>query len=118
MQFIIDSADTKAIRHCMEFFPVAGVTTNPTIISREKSDFKQLIAEIRSIIGPDKMLHVQCTSDTAEEIVAEAQALKTIAGGDFYVKITEDNRRRRFLCKNPCICRRSESYQNFEGSGH
>lgn len=87
MQFIIDSADTKAIRHCMEFFPVAGVTTNPTIISKEKSDFKQLIAEIRSIIGPDKMLHVQCTSDTADEIVGEAKALKAIAGGDFYVKI-------------------------------
>ena len=87
MQFIIDSADTKAIRHCMEYYPVAGVTTNPTIISKEKSDFKELIAEIRSIIGPDKMLHVQTTSDVAEEIVEEAKALKAIAGGDCYIKV-------------------------------
>ena len=40
MEFIIDSADTAAIRKCIEFFPVAGVTTNPTIISKEKADFK------------------------------------------------------------------------------
>ena len=87
MQYIIDSADTKAIRRCIEYFPVAGVTTNPTIISREKTDFKALIAEIRSIIGPDRMLHIQTTSDVAEDIVQEAEELKQIAGGDFYIKI-------------------------------
>ena len=38
MEFIIDSADTAAIRRCIEFFPVAGVTTNPTIISKEKAE--------------------------------------------------------------------------------
>ena len=87
MQYIIDSADTKAIRRCIEYFPVAGVTTNPTIISREKTDFKALIAEIRSIIGPDRMLHIQTTSDVAEDIVKEAEELKQITGGDFYIKI-------------------------------
>lgn len=88
MQYIIDSADTKAIKRCVEFFPVAGVTTNPTIISREhSSDFKGLISEIRSIIGPDRMLHIQTTSDIAEDIVAEAVELKKIAGGDFYIKV-------------------------------
>ena len=87
MPYIIDSADTKAIRRCIEFFPVAGVTTNPTIISREKADFKALIAEIRSIIGPDRMLHIQTTGDVAEDIVKEAEELKKIAGGDFYIKI-------------------------------
>ncbi len=88
MQYIIDSADIKAIKKCVEFYPVAGVTTNPTIISKEHSeDFKGLISEIRSIIGPDRMLHVQTTSDTAESIIEEAVELKKIAGGDFYIKI-------------------------------
>lgn len=32
MMYIIDSADTEKIKRCVEFFPVAGVTTNPTII--------------------------------------------------------------------------------------
>ena len=32
MQYIIDSADIAAIRRCVEYYPIAGVTTNPTII--------------------------------------------------------------------------------------
>lgn len=87
MQYIIDSADIEAIRKCVEYYPVAGVTTNPTIISKEHSDFKNLILEIRKAIGPDKMLHIQTTSHTTDEIVAEAVELKKIAGGDFYIKI-------------------------------
>ena len=46
MQYIIDSADTKAIRRCIEFYPVAGVTTNPTIISKEHADFLSLISDV------------------------------------------------------------------------
>ena len=57
MEFIIDTAQLDAIKKCAEFYPIDGVTTNPTIISREHTDFKKLICEIRSIIGPDKMLH-------------------------------------------------------------
>lgn len=87
MQYIIDSADIAAIRRCVEYYPVAGVTTNPTIISKEKADFKQLIYDIRDVIGPDKMLHIQTTSDIAEDIVKEAVELKKIAGGDFYIKV-------------------------------
>ena len=62
MEFIIDTAQLDAIKKCAEFYPIDGVTTNPTIISREHTDFKKLICEIRSIIGPDKMLHIQTTS--------------------------------------------------------
>lgn len=87
MQYIIDSADIAAIRRCVEYYPVAGVTTNPTIISKEKADFKQLIYDIRDAIGPDRMLHIQATSDVAEDIVKEAIELKKIAGGDFYIKV-------------------------------
>ena len=72
MLYLLDTADLDAIRTCCEYFPVAGVTTNPTIISREKSDFRALITSIRSIIGPDKMLHVQTTEDEAGAILREA----------------------------------------------
>ena len=87
MKLLIDYAGIDKIKELYEYFPLDGVTTNPTIISKEKADFKALIAEIRSIIGPDMMLHIQATSDTAEDIIAEARALKKIAGGDFYIKI-------------------------------
>ena len=69
MLFLIDTADIKAIKNCCEYYPVAGVTTNPTIVSKEKTDFKNLIYSIREIIGDDKMLHVQATANEASEIL-------------------------------------------------
>ncbi len=87
MEYIIDTAQLSAIRKCEEFYPIDGVTTNPTIISREHTSFTELIRDIRGIIGPDKMFHVQATGDTAEKMIKEAMALKEAVGGDFYVKI-------------------------------
>ncbi len=87
MQYIIDTASIEAIKKCAEFYPIDGVTTNPTIISKEHTGFTGLIKEIRSIIGPDKMLHIQTTENTADAIVKEAIALQGAVGGDFYIKI-------------------------------
>ena len=87
MIYILDTADLAAIKHCNEFYPLAGVTTNPTIISKENTDFWPLLENIRAIIGPEKMLHVQTTAEKAEDIVAEAKLLKERLGGNFYIKI-------------------------------
>ena len=87
MLYLLDTADINAIKHCNEFYPLAGVTTNPSIISRENKDFVSLVKEIRAVIGDDKMLHVQTTQTTAELIVEEAKLLKEYIGGNFYIKI-------------------------------
>lgn len=87
MLYILDTADLTAIKHCNEFYPLAGVTTNPSIIAKEGGDFWKLVKEIRAIIGKDKMLHVQTVQTTAEKMVEEAKLLKKELGGDFYVKI-------------------------------
>ena len=87
MLYILDTADLSAIRHCNEFYPLAGVTTNPSIIAKENCDFWKLVREIRSIIGEDKMLHVQTTQKTAEKIVEEAKLLKQELKGRFFIKI-------------------------------
>ncbi len=87
MLYIIDSAHIEQIKKCVEYYPIDGVTTNPTIISKEKSDFKQLIKEIRDVIGPNKMLHIQTTAEKAEDIVKEAISLMEFVGENFYIKI-------------------------------
>ncbi|MBR2324582.1 MAG: fructose-6-phosphate aldolase [Clostridia bacterium] len=87
MIYILDTADISAIEHCNEFYPLSGVTTNPTIIAKEKTDFWALLLKIREIIGPDKMLHVQTTAEKAEDMVEEAKLLKERIGGNFYIKI-------------------------------
>lgn len=87
MIYILDTADIEAIKHCNEFYPLAGVTTNPSIISKENTDFWKLVKEIRSIIGEEKMLHVQTVQTKAEKIVEEAKLLKKELGGELFVKI-------------------------------
>lgn len=87
MMYILDTANTAKIKELIEFFPVAGVTTNPTIISREKKEFFPLIKEIRDIIGSDRMLHIQVTSDEAEDMVKEAEAIRKAVGGNLYIKV-------------------------------
>ena len=46
MLYIMDTANLDKIRRCVEFYPIDGVTTNPSIISKEHSDFPKLIKEI------------------------------------------------------------------------
>lgn len=87
MLYILDTADLTVIKHCNEYYPLAGVTTNPSIIAKEKTDFWKLVKEIRSIIGEEKMLHVQTTQKEATKIVEEAKLLKEELKGDFFVKI-------------------------------
>ncbi len=87
MIYIIDTANLEAIERINKYYPIAGVTTNPSIIAKEKTDFLPLIKGIRKIIGDDKMLHIQVTAKTADEIVEEALLLKEAVGGNFYAKI-------------------------------
>ncbi len=86
MLYLLDTADVKEIEKCMAVFPISGVTTNPTIVSREKKDFWSLLKDIRSIIG-DNMLHVQALGETVDEIKQDAYALQEKIGGNLYIKI-------------------------------
>ncbi len=87
MKYILDTANLEDIKHANEFYPICGVTTNPSLVAKEKKDFLELIKTIRSIIGEEKMLHVQTTATKAEDMVKEAKMLKETVGGEFYVKI-------------------------------
>lgn len=87
MLYLLDTADVKEIKREFDIYPISGVTTNPTIISKEKRSFIDILKEIREIIGEDKMLHVQAISTKAEEIVKEAEYLNEVIGGNLYIKI-------------------------------
>ena len=39
MQILLDTANVETIRRYNEIYNISGVTSNPTIISREKADF-------------------------------------------------------------------------------
>ena len=87
MEYILDTANLDDIKYMNEYFPISGVTTNPSIIAKEKTDFFGLVGAIRGIIGEEKMLHIQTTQKKAEGIVAEAEVLAKRVGGKLYLKI-------------------------------
>jgi len=87
MIYMMDGGNLEEIRYCNEFYPLAGVTTNPTLIAKEKKDFWELLKNIREIIGEEKMLHVQTIQKSSEKIIEEAKLVKEKIGGNFYIKI-------------------------------
>lgn len=87
MLYILDTANLNEIKKVYEFYKIDGVTTNPTILSREKKDFIKTLKSIREIIGEDNMLHAQTLANTAEDIVKEAIYIKEQVGGNLYIKI-------------------------------
>ena len=71
MKFFLDTADVSAIKTINELGIVDGVTTNPTIISREGRDFETVIKEICQLV--DGPVSAEVTGVTAEEMIAEAR---------------------------------------------
>ncbi|WP_434305822.1 fructose-6-phosphate aldolase [Clostridium botulinum] len=87
MLILLDTANIDSIKHINDIYPLDGVTTNPTIISKEKKDFICILKEIKNIIGKEKMLHVQVVGSKTEEMIEEAIYLNEKIGGNLYIKI-------------------------------
>lgn len=87
MEYFLDTANIEAIKRINEIFPIAGVTTNPSIIAKEKRNFKDIINDIYNIIGKEKVVHAQAVGPTAEIIVKEVQLLRDTFEENIYAKI-------------------------------
>lgn len=77
MKFFVDTANVDAIKEINELGLADGVTTNPTIISREGRDFKTVVKEICSIV--DGPVSAEVTGTTSEEMIKEARNIATWA---------------------------------------
>ncbi|HHR8874652.1 TPA: transaldolase family protein, partial [Streptococcus agalactiae] len=73
MKYFLDTADVSEIRRLNRLGIVDGVTTNPTIISREGRDFKEVINEICQIV--DGPVSAEVTGLTCDEMVTEAREI-------------------------------------------
>jgi len=77
MKFFIDTANVDEIKKAVELGLIDGVTTNPTLVSRENRDFRELIQEICSIV--DGPVSVEAVSLDKDGMVKEARELSKIA---------------------------------------
>lgn len=87
MKLIIDDAHIEQIKEIYEFYPVDGVTTNPTILAKSGRKPYDVLKEIRQFIGVDAELHVQVIARKAEGMVEDAHRICKELGDNTYVKI-------------------------------
>lgn len=88
MKYLFDTANLDLIKTYANKLPIYGITTNPSIIKKEgKIDFFAHFKEIRKIIGQEKTLHVQITTNTCKEIMLEAKAICEKIDKNVYIKI-------------------------------
>jgi fructose-6-phosphate aldolase 2 len=87
MKLCIDHADVNAIRRIYEYYPIDGVSTNPTILAKSGREPYEVLKEIREIIGDDGELFVQVVAATAEGMVEDAYRIIKETGKNTLVKI-------------------------------
>jgi len=85
MKFFIDTANTDEIRKAYDMGVIDGVTTNPSLISKENRDFDSLIKEICQIIK-GLPISLEVLSLKSEGMIEEARSLAKI-GENVVVKI-------------------------------
>lgn len=76
MKLFIDTANVEEIRAANDLGVICGVTTNPSLIAKEKRDFKEVVKEITSIV--DGPISAEVISLKSEEMIKEALELAKI----------------------------------------
>lgn len=77
MKFFIDTANIDEIKKANDLGVLDGVTTNPTLVSKEGRKFKELIREICRIV--DGPVSAEVVSTDEKGMIKEARALAKIA---------------------------------------
>jgi transaldolase len=75
VKIFIDTANLNEIRKAKALGLVDGVTTNPTLLSKEGEETETLIRKISKEVGGP--VNVEVTGTTSEEIVKEARVMAT-----------------------------------------
>ncbi len=71
MKFYLDSSDVLKIRKLSELGLIQGITTNPTLISKEGTKEEYLIAEVENIKSIESV-SVEVTSENYDEMKSQA----------------------------------------------
>lgn len=84
MKFFIDTANFDDIKAAYEMGFIAGVTTNPSLIVKEKRDLHEVIQQIADLVeGP---VSAEVIATTAPEMVKEAHELIKL-GDNVVIKV-------------------------------
>ncbi len=84
MKFFIDTANVEEIREGLKLGMVDGVTTNPSLVAKEKRGFDELIKEILALV--DGPVSLEVLSLESEGMLAEGRKLAKL-GEQVVVKV-------------------------------
>jgi len=76
MKFFLDTANIEEIRNAAEYGLIDGVTTNPSLVSKEGRPFKDVLLEISQIV--DGPISAEVVSTDADGMLREAYALANL----------------------------------------
>jgi transaldolase len=77
MKFFIDTGNIEEIKEGLKLGMVDGVTTNPSLVAKEKKDFDTVTREILEIVkGP---VSLEVVSENAEGMISEGKKLAQLA---------------------------------------
>ena len=77
MKIFLDTANLEQIKEAASWGLLDGVTTNPTLVSKENMKFEDLIKKICSV-GPGPV-SVECVSTKAKDLIEEGRGLAKLA---------------------------------------
>ncbi|MDW6003590.1 fructose-6-phosphate aldolase [Vibrio mangrovi] len=78
MELYLDTADIEAVQYFRDVFPLAGVTTNPSIVAASGQNLHTLLSQLREQLGKSPLLFAQVLARTAASMVTEARYLRSI----------------------------------------
>lgn len=99
MKFFLDTANIEEIKEINELGIIEGVTTNPSLIAKEKREIEEVISEIADIV--DGPISAEVINSDYENMVKEAEDLASIHKNVVVkVPITKDGLKAvSYLCK-------------------
>ncbi|MGU0037829.1 fructose-6-phosphate aldolase [Citrobacter freundii complex sp. 2025EL-00176] len=86
MELYLDTSDVAAVKALARVLPLAGVTTNPSIVATGKETLEVLLPQLQEAMGGQGRLFAQVMATTAEGMVSDARKLRTIIA-DIVVKV-------------------------------
>lgn len=81
MELYLDTANVAEVERLARVFPIAGVTTNPSIIAASKEPIWDVLPRLQRAIGAGGILFAQTMSRDAQGMVNEAKRLRSAVPG-------------------------------------
>lgn len=81
MELYFDTANVAEVERLARIFPIAGVTTNPSIVAASKEPIWDVLPRLQNVIGEEGILFAQTMSRDAQGMVEEAKRLNNAVPG-------------------------------------